>query len=220
MSEQFHSDRSIGNDGSADRQSGLTRRQVLINLTAAIAAAALAPDRRAETAHAEPVPSGIKTLDPAISALGTDKLSFFSPEEKQVIAAVADLIIPTDQVSPGARAAGVHDWIDFAVANSPQKVQLQWREGLAALDHFSSEKMRRKFLELDPAGQQKLLEQLAEREDAPLTPSERFFLLAKEATVNGFYTSEIGLMKDLRYQGGSYVAEPVVSCPAVKDRSQ
>src|SRR2546427_6080108 len=49
---------------------------------------------------------------------------------------------------------------------------------------------------------------------SPGTPEERFFALAKEATVNGYYTSEIGLMKDLKFKGGTYVAGPETSCPA------
>jgi hypothetical protein len=150
---------------------------------------------------------------PSVPAVGTEKTRFFSPEEKEVIATVADLIIPTDAVSPGARTAGVHDWIDFLVANSPGPVQERWREGLTALDHSSEGRAGRRFLELDLGQQRKLLEEFAQREDAPLTPAERFFVLAKEATVNGYYTSEIGLIRDLRYQGDRYAAQPDTSCP-------
>jgi hypothetical protein len=121
-------------------------------------------------------------------------------------------MIPTDEVSPGARAAGVHDWIDFVVANSPVEVQERWREGLAALDRSSQESCGRRFFELDQDAQRKLLEKFAAHEEYPSTPGERFFALAKEATVDGYYTSEIGLMKDLRYQGGSYASEPDTAC--------
>ncbi len=196
------------------------RREMLRGLSSAIAAAAIAPWRGAGSGRAQPVAPGVKMPLPPISATEREKLNFFSPQEKEMIANVAELVIPTDEGSPGARAAGVQDWIDFIVANSPAAVQKQWRAGLAAMDQFSLEVAGKKFLELEAAGQQKLLEQLAEREDSPRTPSECFFALAKEATVKGYYTSEIGLLKDLRYQGGSYVAAPDVTCPAVKDRRQ
>lgn len=52
------------------------------------------------------------------------------------------------------------------------------------------------------------------REDSPATPAERFFTLAQEATVNGHYTSEIGLMQDLEHQGETDVDGPETSCPA------
>ena len=193
---------------------GISRREVLKNLTGAIAVAALAPWRGSALVGAMAVPSGIRTPQPAIPAVGTENASFFAPREKEMVATVADLIIPTDEVSPGARAAGVHDWIDFVVANSPAGVQQRWQEGLAALDRASEESDGKKFLELEPELQRRLLERFAGREDSPATPGERFFVLAKEATVNGYYTSEIGLLKDLKYQGATYVSEPDTSCPA------
>lgn len=193
---------------------GISRREVLKNLTGAIAVATLAPWRGGALARALPAASGIKMRQPAVPAVGTEKTSFFAPREKEMVARVADLIIPTDEVSPGARAAGVHDWIDFVVANSPAEVQQRWREGLAALDNASGESGGRKFLELDQDQQHRLLEQFARREESPATPAERFFVFAKEATVNGYYTSEIGLLKDLKYQGATYVSEPDTSCPA------
>ena len=133
---------------------------------------------------------------------------FFGVEEKEIVATVADLIIPTDEVSPGARAAGVQDWIDFLVANSPAEDQRRWREGIAALDEASQQARGKKFLELTGVAQRELLQRLAEREESPASGAERFFVLTKEATVDGYYTSEIGLMQDLKYQGASYVDEP------------
>lgn len=188
--------------------SGLSRREVLIRLSGAIAAATMAVRRGL------PAGSGIKRPSPGISAVGAENAHFFTSQEREVIATVADHIIPTDTVSAGARAAGVHEWIDFVVANSPLPIQQQWRLGLAALDRASEQVAGHRFLGLEYEQQRKLLEHFAEREDAPMTPGERFFVLAKEATVNGYYTSEIGLVKDLQYGGGAYVSEADTACPA------
>lgn len=188
-----------------------TRRELLKSLGTVIAAATLA---RARTLGLAPGLSGIKVPVPGVTAAGTANLHFFSPDEKEAVAVVADLMIPTDEVSPGARAAGVHNWIDFVVANSPRAVQQQWREGLAALDRTSEDTAGKKLLALDAFARRRLLEMCAQHENAPSTPAERFFALAKEATVNGYYTSEIGLMQDLKYQGATYVDGPEVSCPA------
>jgi hypothetical protein len=196
----------------------VTRREALGKLCGAIAAAALAPWSGAEARGAKPLPSGVKTPAPTIPASGAEKLHFFTSEEKELIATVADLIIPTDEVSPGARAVGVPEWIDFVVANSPVSVQQQWREGLAALEQVSLEAAGQRFLQLLPERRRNLLEQLAQREFSPATAGERFFALAKEAAVNGYYTSEIGLRKDLQYQGGSYVEGPEAECPAKGSR--
>lgn len=196
-----------------EKTADVSRRELLRRLSGAIAAAALARWRSLapEAAHAA---SGVKVPTPGTTAIEPANTRFFSAEENEAMAIVADLIIPDDEFSPGARAAGVPEWIDFVLANAPAAIQQQWREGLLALDRASEESAGKKFLELSHEQQRRLLESFVEREVAPVTPGERFFALAKEATVNGYYTSEIGLIKDLRYQGGTYVSEPDISCPA------
>jgi len=199
----------------------ISRREVLERLCCVLATAAWArwsevAARSAEQCtvryRAEVLPSGVKAPVPTITATGAANTHFFTAEEKELVATVVDLIIPTDEVSPGARAARVHEWIDFVIANSPADVQQQWREGLANLDRLSLEGSGQKFQQLAQENQSKLLQHLAEREYAPTTPAERFFALAKEATVNGYYTSEIGLMKDLRYAGGTFTEAPDSQC--------
>lgn len=44
-------------------------------------------------------------------------------------------------------------------------------------------------------------------EAQPQTGLERFFLTLKQMTVDGYYSSEVGIHQDLEYQGNTYVAE-------------
>jgi hypothetical protein len=46
------------------------------------------------------------------------------------------------------------------------------------------------------------------------TPLQAFFLIAKQATIHGYYTSEIGIHKELRYKGNQLLAE-FVGCQTV-----
>jgi hypothetical protein len=46
------------------------------------------------------------------------------------------------------------------------------------------------------------------------TPVEKFFITAKQATIHGYYTSEIGIHKELRYKGNQILAE-FVGCHTV-----
>ena len=39
------------------------------------------------------------------------------------------------------------------------------------------------------------------------SPVEKFFITAKQATIHGYYTSEIGIHKELRYKGNQILAE-------------
>ena len=49
------------------------------------------------------------------------------------------------------------------------------------------------------------------------TPVEKFFITAKQATIHGYYTSEIGIHKELRYKGNQILAE-FVGCHTVDGR--
>ena len=54
------------------------------------------------------------------------------------------------------------------------------------------------------------------RTDAPRekTPLEAFFVTAKQATIHGYYTSEIGIHQELRYKGNKILLE-FVGCETV-----
>ncbi len=58
--------------------------------------------------------------------------------------------------------------------------------------------------------------------NAPAAPQgksavEKFFATAKQATIHGYYTSEIGIHKELRYKGNQILAE-FVGCQTVDGR--
>jgi outer membrane biosynthesis protein TonB len=46
------------------------------------------------------------------------------------------------------------------------------------------------------------------------SPVEKFFVTAKQATIHGYYSSEIGIHKELRYKGNQILAE-FVGCHTV-----
>jgi hypothetical protein len=118
------------------------------------------------------------------------KLQFFSPAEHDLIDAVAELIIPADTHSPGAHDAKVAAYIDLVVSYSPADVKNKWRSRLAAFRDLAQRH-----------GTLTALEQAATNERSPSTPAEHFFVDVKRLTVSGYYTTEIGLLKELGYKG-------------------
>jgi hypothetical protein len=52
-----------------------------------------------------------------------------------------------------------------------------------------------------------LLKAISRNERRPITIEERFFVAIKSLTVDGYYTSEIGIHQDLRYKGNAYLKE-------------
>src|ERR1700726_1013845 len=66
------------------------------------------------------------------SAPSEQAARFFDAQEMATIATIADLIIPTDEHSPGAKATGIAGFIDSMISESPAEVQVLWRNGLEA----------------------------------------------------------------------------------------
>lgn len=143
----------------------------------------------------------------AAAASVTFTPKFFSTGQLQTLAVVAEIIIPADDHSPGAREARVHEYIDTIIAESPAETRKVWTDGLAALDAMASERHGRGFADCSPDQQVALIEKIARNEENPETLEEKFFLAAKRATIDGYYTSEIGIHQDLQYQGNTALLE-------------
>jgi gluconate 2-dehydrogenase gamma chain len=120
---------------------------------------------------------------------------FFSNAEYAMVERLAEMIIPSDG-SPGAKEAGVAEFIDFMVW-SDAKPQYPFRLGLAWLNAHSERMLGKKFMEIAPEQQTSLLEPLGFKDKARRGEEDgrRFFALMREFTVTGFYTSEIGYME-------------------------
>src|SRR5439155_13009050 len=105
-----------------------------------------------------------------------------------------------------AHEAKVSFYIDLVVANSTEATKRQWKDRLGA---FESE-----FGKLTGPEQSVLLNRLAAAERNPGSPAEHFFADLKRATLFGYYTSQIGLVKELGYMGNS-VQSGFPGCPTV-----
>ena len=117
---------------------------------------------------------------------------FFTPSEYAAVERLADIIIPSD-ATPGAKEAGVAEFVDFMVANTTD-VQYRFRTGLVWLNSRSEQTLGKRFLELTAQQQSALLEPLGFKDKARPGEEEgrRFFAMIRDYTVTGFYTSEIG----------------------------
>jgi gluconate 2-dehydrogenase gamma chain len=132
---------------------------------------------------------------------------FLSQSEMRTVAELAERIIPTDDSSPGAKEARVPDFIALIVSASPEPVRITWREGLAAVNSRSKRMFSRDFADATEAEQIELLAIISRNERNPQTVEERFFRTVKIATVDGYYTSEIGIRRELGYKGNVVLRE-------------
>ena len=128
--------------------------------------------------------------------------------------ALVEAIIPADDRSPGAREARVADYIDLLLSESDDELKTQWLEGLAAMDAEATARFGSPFARLGPADMDALMAAISANEAAAVTPLESFFAMTKQATIHGYYTSEIGIHKELRYKGNQMLPE-FVGCATV-----
>jgi hypothetical protein len=135
------------------------------------------------------------------------KAKFFKPEQMALIATISELIIPTDDHSPGAIAAEVPEFTDLMVSESPADTKNLWTNGLAAMDKLSNEKYQLAFNKAAKEQQVAILTEISKNEMKPQTLEERFFRAIKNMTIDGYYTSEIGIKKELQYKGNTYLKE-------------
>jgi hypothetical protein len=87
------------------------------------------------------------------------------------------------------------------VLTSTLETQKSWTSGLAAVDAEAQKTQGKKFIECTASERDAILASMAEGEAAPKTEMHRFFKLIKEQTMSGYYTSSIGLLRDLQYKG-------------------
>jgi len=151
-----------------------------------------------QTAAAAAALPMIKALPP----LAPVKPKFFTPAEFALVDEMSNMIIPTDQQSAGARAAGVALYIDGRLAEAFEKEQPErWRAGIKAVEALSREMHGKTFMASTPEQRLALLTRIAAAESDPKTDAEKFFGEIKGSTIRAYYTSKIGIHDDQRYKG-------------------
>jgi glucoside 3-dehydrogenase (cytochrome c) hitch-hiker subunit len=138
------------------------------------------------------------------------KAKFFNADQMALIATISELIIPTDENSPGAIAAEVPQFIDLMISESPAEAKKLWTDGLAAINKMSQEKHQVAFNQTAKEQQVAILTEISKNEMKPpaqQTLEERFFKTIKNMTIDGYYTSKIGIHQELKYKGNTYLKE-------------
>jgi hypothetical protein len=133
---------------------------------------------------------------------------FFTKEEFALVDELSELIIPTDDHSPGARAAQVARYIDFRLSESfEDQPKTLWRDGLKLIEQLSQEMHGKSFLESSPEQRVALLIRISKNEMKPVEAAELFFKELKSRTARAYYSSKIGIHNEMEYKGNTYLKE-------------
>jgi gluconate 2-dehydrogenase gamma chain len=190
----------------------VARREV-IRLLGIASVAATFPGFRSWAFAGEPAEHADHSAAAAIAPAGAYQPLFFKPDDYRLVEHLAELIIPADD-TPGAKDAGVAEFIDFMVANRVpisgsghsepprdsamkmgSELQAQWLEGLGWLNARCVYDYAHAFMDCTSAQQLALLSVLAYKDKHTDETEEGrdFFRLVRDYTVTGYYTSRVGL---------------------------
>jgi gluconate 2-dehydrogenase gamma chain len=207
------------------RTHNIARRHAITRLALGALGAAAAPGWVADlVAHALAHAHSGKH---AASAAWKPKV--LTPYQNETVATIAELIIPQTD-TPGARAAGVNQFIDAVLADAEPSTRNKFLNGLSWIDQRCRSRYGIDFIKATPDQQVALVALLSrpveskapakgEKESAyvPAEPLQQdraeappdqialdFLTSIKSMTITGYYTSEIGMKEELGDDGNMF----------------
>lgn len=128
----------------------------------------------------------------------------FTPEDVAYLDEIAETIIPATD-SPGAKAAKVGAFMTVMVRDCyDENNQKIFRDGMEKVNDESKKKFDKVFIAVTPEQRHELFvgidkEAAAQKKNKKENDPDHYFSLMKQLTLLGFFTSEVGATKALRY---------------------
>jgi hypothetical protein len=190
-------------------QTTMTRREVLQVVTALLGGAALAGGERV---------LAISFDDAAMAVAAEQGTSLFTAADVAVLDEIAETILP-ETSTPGAKAAKAGAFMALMATEAYDARQQQvFRTGLGQVDEACRTAHGVPFMQATPAQRLTVVEALDRQQKsamdartpertkrapaAPAAPDEpaHYFRMMKELALLGYFTSEIGYTKAMRYR--------------------
>ena len=147
--------------------------------------------------------SGLGGCEMLNGVLGSENEPQSIASQESLIAEIADTIIPDNKGVPGAKAAGLGPFIVMMIQDCyTADIQKHFADGLIKVDEASKDKYNKLFISLTLKEREEVFKLFKAEAEAQITAGDnpsQFFPLIYELTCLGYYTSEIGATKALRY---------------------
>ena len=143
-------------------------------------------------------------LEGCTRSANKDVAALFEKESTNLLGDLAEAILPKTS-TPGAKEAGVGEFIPVMIRDCYQESdQKAFLEGFNNVDERAKKEFGKKFQELTKEEQLQFVntydkeaqEYQKNRKDGD---DNHFFTMLKQLTLTGFFTSEVGMTKALRY---------------------
>jgi gluconate 2-dehydrogenase gamma chain len=119
--------------------------------------------------------------------------AFLNDDNAATVAAFAERLMPGAPGKPGARDAGVLNYIDLALAGAYSDQQDFYRRGLAALDAYCLKTFNQPFVKLSAAQQDEVITALEQSKASGFTypTAQAFFNTVRTHTMEGMFADPI-----------------------------
>lgn len=124
---------------------------------------------------------------------------YFSASDEEILAEFADIIIPTTASSAGAKAAEVGTFIPMMIRDCyPADLQNIFSKGMKEMAVKCLNKYNKDFMNLTIQERQNIMNEL---KDEAITNDKApcFFIIARDLTLLGYFSSEIGCTQAREY---------------------
>src|SRR5580704_4473444 len=185
-------------DLKQDRRQWLKTSATFLGAAALPMSGAVPEASRAESQTAQ----SVNGASPAAAAEGTSSARFFTPAQHAMVEELSETIIPADSHSGGAKAAKVAEYIEQTLRKSTdESKKALWHECLPLIDSMSQHYNGKSFVNAGPEERIAVLTVLSDNHEMTDVPEVRFFHELKKMTVEGYYTTKIGIHDELEYKG-------------------
>jgi len=176
----------------------IDRRSVVAGAAAAAASAAVPGAVLAQKAGTSGAVKGAARAAAAPPA----KVRFFSEREFTLLDEIAEMIIPADANSGGARAAKVVEILDRRIGESRDANWRQsWRDDLSEIEALSAQMFGKGFMAASVEQRTRLLERISRNEKSPKEATEFAFGTIKWWVGETYYRTSIGIHDEMKYLG-------------------
>lgn len=123
--------------------------------------------------------------------------AFLSPTQDALLADIVETIIPATD-TPGAKALGVHSFVQKMVADCyDKKAQDTFSKGLTTVESMAQQTGGKAFAALTDSQRIELLKRLEQSTEAE---QKDFYRLVKSLTIQGYMTSEYVMTNITKYE--------------------
>lgn len=149
-----------------------------------------------------------KASIPAASARPAVGRKYFTAKEFGLMEEIAEAVIPADEVSGGAKAAKVAEFLDRHLGEMvPSELKTGFRQDIEEIDRVTREMHGRGFVTATAPQRHAVLARISRNEAKPKLDAEFAFGTVKWLVTYAYYKSKVGIHDDLKYQGNVLLDE-------------